>query len=94
MKKSALIAIAAVMVSSAIPALSQEPSKQDQVICNLSAKNCLGEAEAIKKRIKKMQSEMKKGTRTYSPEDVQKLEQKLKEAQEILDRIEGKPTAK
>lgn len=93
MKKSALILMTAFLVSGAIPALAQEPTKQDQVICNLSAKNCLGEAEAIQKRVKKMQSEMKKG-KSYSSEDVQKLEQKLKEAQEILDRIEGKPTKK
>lgn len=93
MKKSALILMTVFLVSGAIPALAQEPTKQDQVICNLSAKNCLGEAEAIQKRVKKMQSEMKKG-KSYSSEDVQKLEQKLKEAQEILDRIEGKPTKK
>lgn len=93
MKKSTLILMTAFLVSGAIPALAQEPTKQDQVICNLSAKNCLGEAEAIQKRVKKMQSEMKKG-KSYSSEDVQKLEQKLKEAQEILDRIEGKPTKK
>jgi len=93
MKKSALMIMTAFLVSAAIPALAQEPSKQDQVICNLAAKNCLGEAEAIKKRVKKLQTEMQKG-KTYSPEDVQKLEQKLKEAQELLDKIEGKPAKK
>jgi len=94
MKKRALIVMTAFMVSGAIPALAQEPSKQEQAICNISAKNCLGEAEAIQKRVKKMQAEMKKGTKTYSAEDVQKLEQKLKEAQELLDKIEGKPARK
>lgn len=93
MKNSALIIMTAFLVSGAIPALAQEPSKQDQVICNLAAKNCLGEAEAIKKRVKKLQTEMQKG-KTYSPEDVQQLEQKLKEAQELLDKIEGKPAKK
>lgn len=94
MKKHALIIMAAFLVSGAIPALAQEASKQEQVICNISAKNCLGEAAAIQKRIKKIQAEMQKGKKTYSPEDVQKLEQKLKEAQEILDKIEGKPAQK
>jgi len=93
MKKSALMIMTAFLVSGAIPALAQEPSKQDQVICNLAAKNCLGEAEAIKKRVEKLQKEMQKG-KTYSPEDVQQLEQKLKEAQELLDKIEGKPAKK
>lgn len=94
MKKSALVIMTAFLVSGAIPALAQEPTKQDQVICNISAKNCLGEAAAIQKRVKKLQSEMQKGKKTYSPEDVQKLEQKLKEAQELLDKIEGKPVKK
>lgn len=94
MKRSALIVMTAFLVSSAIPALAQEQSKQDQVICNLAAKNCLSETEMLQKRVKKMQSDIKKGSRTYSAEDVQKLEQKLKEAQEILDKIEGKPVKK
>uniref|UniRef100_A0A831UF66 Uncharacterized protein n=1 Tax=Geobacter metallireducens TaxID=28232 RepID=A0A831UF66_GEOME len=93
MKKSVLIVMTAFLVSSAIPVLAQDSSKQDQVICNLAARNCLGEAEAIKKRVKKLQTEMQKG-KTYSPEDVQKLEQKLKEARELLDKIEGKPAKK
>lgn len=93
MKKSALMIMTAFLVSGVIPALAQEPSKQDQVICNLAAKNCLGEAEAIKKRVEKLQTEMQKG-KTYSPEDVQQLEQKLKEAQDLLDKIEGKPAKK
>lgn len=94
MKKSALIIMTALLVSGAIPALAQDQSKQDQVICNLAAKNCLGEAEAIKKRVQKLRTEMQKGTKTYSAEDVQKLEKKLKEAQELLDKIEGKPVKK
>lgn len=94
MKRSALIIMTAFLVSSAIPALAQEQSKQDQVICNLAAKNCLSEAESIKQRVKKLQSEMQKGKKTYSPEDVQQLEQKLKDAQELLDKIEGKPAKK
>ncbi len=94
MKKSVLIVMAAALVSSAMPVVAQEPSKQDQVICNISAKNCLGEAEAIQKRVKKLQADMQKGKKTYSTEDVQKLEQKLKEAQEILDKLEGKPAKK
>ncbi|HEY5974945.1 MAG TPA: hypothetical protein VIU41_09395 [Geobacteraceae bacterium] len=93
MKKIALITLAALLVSTAGPALAQEPSNQDQVICNLASKNCLTQSEAIQKRIKKMQKEMAKG-KTYSTEDVQNLEKKLKEAQDILDKLEGKTPPK
>lgn len=93
MKNIALIIMAALALSAAVPALAQDVSKQDQVICQLASKNCLGESEAIQKRIRKMQKEMAKG-KTYSTEDVKKLEQKLKEAQEILDKLEGKKPGK
>ena len=93
MKKIALITLAALLVSTAGPALAQEPSNQDQVFCNLASKNCLTQSEAIQKRIKKMQKEMAKG-KTYSTEDVQNLEKKLKEAQDILDKLEGKTPPK
>ena len=93
MRKIALIALAALLTAAAVPALAQEPSNQDQVICNLASKNCLSQSEAIQKRVKKIQKDIAKG-KTYSTEDVQKLEQKLKEAQELLDKLEGKSPAK
>jgi hypothetical protein len=93
MKKIALIAMATLMVSTALPVFAQEETNQDKVICQLAAKNCLSQSEAFQKRIKKIQKEMAKG-KTYSAEDIKKLEQKLKEAQEILDKLEGKAPAK
>lgn len=93
MKKTALVVMAAVMVSAAVPAFAQQESNQDRVICQLASKNCLTESEAIQKRVRKLKKEIDKG-KSYPAEDVQKLEQKLKEAQEILDRLEGKKPAK
>ena len=90
--KNIIVVLAALMMSVAVPAFAQQ-TNQEQVICNLASKNCQSSAEAIQKRIKKMNVEMKKG-KVYSTEDVQKLEQKLKEAQEILDRLEGKTPGK
>ena len=88
----ALVVLTAVMMSAAVPVCAQQAS-QEQVICNLASKNCLSTSESLEKRIKKMNAEMKKG-KVYSTEDVQKLEQKLKEAQDILDKLEGKAPAK
>ena len=90
--KNIIVVLAALMMAVAVPAFAQQ-TNQEQVICNLASKNCQSSAETIQKRIKKMNVEMKKG-KVYSTEDVQKLEQKLKEAQEILDRLEGKTPGK
>jgi hypothetical protein len=92
MKMRAIVVLAALMMTAAIPAFADQAS-QDQVICNLASKNCQSAAVSIEKRIKKMNAEMKKG-KVYSTEDVQKLEQKLKEAQDLLDKMEGKTQGK
>jgi len=93
MKKSILMVIAALMVSAAMPAVSQQ-TPEEKVICNLAAQNCLNKADVLQKRIKKLKGEVKKGTKTYSAEDMKKLEQKLQETQDLLDKIEGKTPGK
>lgn len=90
--RAIVVLAAALMMTAAIPAFADQAS-QEQVICNLASRNCLSTAAKIEKRVKKMNAEMKKG-KVYSTEDVQKLEQKLKEAQDILDKLESKTPAK
>jgi uncharacterized protein YlxW (UPF0749 family) len=93
MKKSVITIIAALMVSAAMPAISQQ-SPEEKVICNLAAQNCLNKADVLQKRVKKLKTEVNKGTKTYSAEDLKKLEQKLQETQDLLDKMEGKTPAK
>jgi hypothetical protein len=93
MKKRAIIVLAALMMSATIPAIAQQ-TNEEKVICELAAKNCLNKADILEKRVKKLNNEIKKGTRTYSAEDLKKLEQKLKETQDLLDKMEGKAPAK
>ena len=77
MKKSVGIILAAFMVAVSVPAFAAEPGNQEQVICNLASKNCLSTSQSIEKKMKKVKEEMKKG-KTYSAEDLQKIEKKLK----------------
>jgi uncharacterized protein YlxW (UPF0749 family) len=93
MKKSAIMIIAALMLATAMPAYSQQ-TNEEKVICNLAAQNCLNKADLLQKRIKKLNAEVKKGTRTYSAEDLKKIEQKLQETQDLLDKVEGKTPVK
>ena len=88
MKTSAIIAMAALLISTAIPAIAQ--NAQDQAECNISAKTCLNKADILQKRIKRLNAEIKKGNRTFSEEEIKKLEQKLQDAQDQLDKIEAK----
>lgn len=93
MKKSATMIIAALLLSTTMLAYAQQ-TPEEKVICNLAAQNCLNKADVLQKRIKKLNSEVKKGTKTYSAEDLKKIEQKLQETQELLDKLEGKTPGK
>ena len=93
MKKIVLMISAALLVSTTMPVFSQQ-TPEEKVICNLAAQNCLNKADLLQKRVKKLQGEVKKGTKAYSAEDLKKLEQKLQETQDLLDKMEGKTPAK
>ena len=93
MKKCLSMIITAMLVSTAMPAISQQ-TPEEKVICNLAAQNCLNKADVLQKRIKKLNAEVKKGTKTYSAEDLKKIEQKLQETQDLLDTVEGKTPGK
>jgi uncharacterized protein YlxW (UPF0749 family) len=89
MIKKTVVLISLLLVSAAIPAMAQQ-TNEEKVICQLAAKNCLNKVDVIKKKINKLNAEIKKGTKTYSAEELKKLEQKLKETEEVLDKLEGK----
>lgn len=93
MKKSLTLIMAALILSTTILAYSQQ-TPEEKVICNLAAQNCLNKADILQKRIKKLNADLKKGTKTYSAEDLKKIEQKLQETQELLDKVEGKTPGK
>lgn len=85
MKKMAMITVAALLVSAS--AFAQQ-SNQERVVCELAAGNCVKQADLLSKRIKKLNQDIAKGSRKYSAEDLKKLEQKLKETEQTLDKLE------
>ena len=93
MKKNLVFVLAAFIISTVLPVFAQQTS-QEKVICELAAQNCLNKADILQKRIKKLNTAIKKGTKTLSAEDVKKLEQKLQETQDLLDKLEGSPAGK
>ena len=87
MRTSSVLLLATLMVSGTVFA---QQSNQEKVICELASGNCLKQADVIQKRIKKINAEIKKGEKKYSAEELQKLELKLKETQEMLEKMEAK----
>lgn len=51
------------------------------------ARQCALQAESIQQKIQRLNSEVAKGSKKYSAEELNKLETKLKEANIILDQL-------
>lgn len=81
MKKSILMLMAAALLA-ATPVVAAEALHSGDCI-----QHCAQQSESITKKIERLQSEIKKGTNTYSVVELRKLEEKLAEANYMLDSI-------
>lgn len=87
MKKIAVLMIAVFSMAVAAPVFAAEMTKEQKDECLLASKGCAGETDTIQKKIKKLQAEVKKGTKVYSADEIKKLNAKLKEAEDLLDNL-------
>jgi peptidoglycan hydrolase CwlO-like protein len=85
MKRIAILIMAVFMMSVTVPAFAAEMTKAEKDQCLLASKECKNETDAIQQKIKKLNAEIKKGKKAYSADEIKKLNDKLKEAQAILD---------
>ena len=83
MKKSILMLMVAGLFA-AMPVLAAEQGHHDAKEC---IQHCAMQSESIDKKIERLQNEIKKGNTTYSVEELRKLEEKLNEANYMLDSI-------
>jgi peptidoglycan hydrolase CwlO-like protein len=87
MKKVAVMMLAVFSMAVASPVFAAEMSKEQKDQCLLASKGCATEVDSIQKKIKKLQVEVKKGTKVYSADEIKKLNEKLHEAETMLDNI-------
>jgi len=85
MKKIALFAMAALVMSSSMPVFAVDNMSKDE--CLTISKGCKEEVDSIQQKMKKLNTEIKKGTKVYTPEELKALQAKLKEANEMLDTL-------
>ena len=90
MKKAAVMMLAVFAMSATVPAFGQM-SKEEKDQCLLAAKNCANEVNSIQQKIKKLNAEIKKGKKVYSADEIKKLQDKLKEAEELVDKMLTNP---
>lgn len=91
MKKIAVVLLAAFSMAAAAPVFAAEMTKEQKDQCLLASKNCVSEVDSIQKKIRKLNAEIKKGTKVYTPEEIKKLNDKLKETNKFLDEMMANP---
>ncbi|MFZ2948628.1 MAG: hypothetical protein WA003_04000 [Desulfuromonadaceae bacterium] len=88
MKRIALLVIALFMMSVSVPVFAaDEMTKEQKDECLLESKNCMNQIDSIHEKIEKIQGEIQKGNKVYSAEELKKLNDKLKEANDMLDNL-------
>jgi len=94
MKKVLIAVLTAFALSATTMAFAADaPQANTKDECLLASKGCMNEVDSIQQKLKKLNTEIKKGKKVYSAEELKKLEQKLKEANDILKSLE-KPGSK
>ena len=91
--RTALLAVAAAtFITATSPAFAQTtpaaqtPAGKDE--CLLASQTCLNQVDDIYKRMHKLNKEIRKGTKVYTPAELKKLQEKLQEADDMLRKME------
>lgn len=87
MKKILIAVLATFALSATTMAFAADGNSQKDE-CLLASKGCKDQVDSIQQKIRKINNEIKKGKRVYSAEELKKLQQKLKEADDILNNLE------
>ena len=92
--KKLLLILMALGLFGAMPVLAAEHEGMDmdshegmKMNTSEGVRECALQAETLQQKIKRIQSEIEKGSTKYSAEDLKKLENKLKEANFLLDSL-------
>lgn len=84
--KRLILVLTAVGLFGAMPAFAADHAGM-KMDTSAGVRECALQAETIQEKIKRLETEISKGEKKYNPNDLKKLEQKLKEANTILDQL-------
>ena len=90
--KKLLVIIMALGLFGAMPAFAEHAkttAEHEGMMMNTKegVRECALQAESLQQKIKRIQSEVSKGSKKYSAEELKTLEIKLKEANDTLDNL-------
>lgn len=86
--RTAIVVLAGALLMTTSTGAFAEQTQAEKDECLLVSQNCKDQVDDIYKRIERLDREIRKGTRVYSPKELEKLRQKLTETQETLRSME------
>lgn len=86
MKRFGLMMMAAGVLAMSAPAFAADhgAKKSERDECLIASHACASQAKTLQEKLATLEKEIKKGTKVYSKEEIQKLSAKLKEAEDTL----------
>ncbi len=88
-----LIPMLALLLASSVEAKVTEEGKQgEKNLCLLYMENCPDRKDTILETIAKLKKEIEKGTRVYTPTELNLLQRKLEEYESLYDIMMFSPT--
>lgn len=88
MKRIAALMMIAGMLTAPVPGAAAEAvTKEERDLCLLYGTQCKDRVDSIQEKIRRLQAEIAKGEKVYSPTEILRLQHKLHEANELLDNL-------
>ncbi|MBJ6750752.1 hypothetical protein JFN91_11050 [Geomonas sp. Red421] len=87
MKRALLLVTGALLMATSTGVYAEQtPAERNE--CLLLSQNCKDQVDDIYTRMQRLSREIDKGTRVYTPKELEQLRQKLAETQEMLREME------
>ena len=85
MKKIITLVVASGLIALAGPiSAAEQKNTNEKELCVLYASDCANKVYNLQNKISKIQNELAKGTTVYNAEEIKKLKDKLKEAEDMV----------
>jgi hypothetical protein len=92
MKKVIILIVASGLIAVAGPIFAAEhKDASEKELCVLYANDCANKVYGMQKKIKKIQNELAKGSTVYNADEIKKLKDKLKEAEDMVYELTPRP---
>lgn len=85
MKRTILTTVFAFVMFASVPVYAIDRTSAQKDECLLATKECKDIVDSVQKKAEKLKTEIEKGNKVYTPEEILTLKAKLKEVETILD---------